>query len=92
MPAGVVGSVWAAGSWSATAWEANTWANAGGGPSLVFVLDLNTRLIVFLCDHYGVSTATSDLTTLMERYMNGLTGTRNQRFFQMVQDATDAMS
>ncbi len=28
MPAGAVGSVWAAGSWSNTCWEANTWANA----------------------------------------------------------------
>lgn len=26
MPAGPVGSVWAAGSWSDTAWEAGSWA------------------------------------------------------------------
>jgi hypothetical protein len=28
MPAGPVGSVWAAGSWSDTAWEAGSWADA----------------------------------------------------------------
>jgi hypothetical protein len=32
MPAGPVGSVWAAGTWSDTAWEANTWADASPTP------------------------------------------------------------
>lgn len=32
MPAGPVGSVWAAGSWSDTCWEAGTWADAVDPP------------------------------------------------------------
>lgn len=89
MPAGAVGSCWAAGAWPATVWEALSWADAAGDGPLAFVLEINARLYVFLCDYYGVSSG--DLTTMADRYMDGLSGDGDARFRKMVQDATDAM-
>jgi hypothetical protein len=58
---------------------------------LTFVLDLNTRILVFLRDQYSV--AGGDLTTLSARYMNGLTtGDRTAKFRQLVTNATNAMT
>jgi hypothetical protein len=88
MPAGAVGSCWAADSWSATAWEANSWADA---EALAFVLDLNTRILVYLRDFY--SDADGDLSTLIKRYLESAdsgTGDMTQRFKNLIQDATDA--
>lgn len=50
MPAGPVGSVWAAGSWSDTAWEAGSWAGdvPGGGSSSVMLLLLRASVIFLL--------------------------------------------
>lgn len=63
------------------------WAS---GLSLAFILDMNTRLYVYLCNYYGVSTG--ELTALVQRYLAGLSGNYNQRMIQLIQDATDAMS
>ncbi len=88
MPAAAVGSVWATNVWSALAWEELTWADA---LALVFVLDLNSRIYRFLCSYYGVSSG--DLTSMARRYMDAMSsGDANQRWYQLVQDATDAMS
>jgi hypothetical protein len=89
MPAGPIGSCWASGSWSDTAWEADTWSGAVVS-ALAFVLDLNTRLLVYLQDYY--STSNPDLATLTLRYLNGLSGEFTARFNKLIQDATDAMS
>jgi hypothetical protein len=90
MPAGAIGSVWTAGSWADDCWEAGTWADASAG-ALPFVGDMNTRVLAYLRDYYTVSEG--DLTTLATRYMNELTtGDRNQKWHQLVQDATDAMA
>lgn len=88
MPAAPIGSCWAAGSWSDTAWEALTWRDAG---TLAFVLDMNTRCRVYLCDLYSVPTE-SDLTTLVHRYVNSQTGEMTARILKLIKDATDAMS
>lgn len=53
--------------------------------------DLNTRLFVYLCAYYGTNTATSDLTTLTNRYLKELTGDYTARMRRLIQDATDAM-
>jgi hypothetical protein len=89
MPAGPIGTCWASGSWSDTSWEANTWSGAVVS-ALAFVLDLNTRLLVYLQDYY--STSNPDLTTLTLRYLNRLSGEFTARFNKLIQDATDAMS
>lgn len=88
MAAGPVGSVWATGSWTDTCWEEFTWADAA---DLAFVLDLNTRLRVYLCDLYGLP-ATTDSTTLVARYLASQTGEMNARFRKLISDATDAMT
>lgn len=63
---------------------------AGAQVLLDFVLDLNTRLTVFLRDFYS---STSDLPTLSTRYLaEEVTGDYNVRWRQLVQDATDAMT
>lgn len=59
------------------------------GVSLAFVLDLNTRLMVFLRDHYSI--VGGDLNTEIERYLNGLSGDMQNRWKQLIQDATDTM-
>lgn len=88
MPAGAVGSVWQALSWSATCWEALTWADA---QALTFVLDLNTRLKVYLCSLYGLP-ATVDTTTVVQRYLRSQTGEMNARLRKLIADATAAMT
>lgn len=88
MPAGAVGAVWAADVWSALAWEALTWADV---VALVFVLDINSRVYRYLCSYYGVSSG--DLNTMARRYMNAMTtGDANQRWYRLIQDATNAMT
>jgi hypothetical protein len=89
VPAGPIGSVWAAGSWSDTAWEAFTWADASVA-TLAFVLDLNTRIAVYLRDLYSAPGA--DVSTLICRYLAAQTGEYTARFQKLIQDATDAMT
>jgi hypothetical protein len=60
------------------------------GAALEFVLDLNTRIAVFLRDLY--TEPAGDTTTMATRYMATLSGDANARFHRMIQDATDAMS
>lgn len=83
------GTVWAANSWDVDAWQADTWRDAVEG-ALTFVLDLNTRLLVYLQDLY--STSNPDLATLTQRRLRELSGDFNNRFHKLIQDATDAMS
>lgn len=60
------------------------------GAALEFVLDLNTRMIVYLRDHFSVTGG--DNTTLVRRKMDELTtGDANQKFLQIIADATAAM-
>jgi hypothetical protein len=86
VPAGAVGSVWAAGSWSATAWEAFTWADVSAtlgnnNP------DMNTRIAVFLRAFYTAPGA--DLTSLIYRYLREeKTGEYTARWKAMEADAT----
>lgn len=89
MAAGPVGTVWATGSWTDTCWTENVWAALGA--ALDFVLDLNTRIAVFVRDRY--SQPTGDLTTLATRYLTteAVGGDANAKFLRMIQDATDAM-
>lgn len=89
MPSGPIGSCWASGSWSNTAWSANTWADAAVA-TLAFVLDLNTRIAVYLRDLYSAPGA--DTTTLMHRYLAAQSGEYTARFKKLIQDATDAMT
>ena len=88
MAAGPVGTSWASGSWSVTAWTELTWADA---IALAFVLDMNTRLRVYLCSLYSVPD-TSDLTPMVTRYVNAQSGEMNARVQQLIDDATDAMT
>ncbi len=86
-----IGTVWATGSWvSVGGWAAGTWADAGAGPTIPYVADMNARLYVYLCAYYSVTSG--DLTTMITRYTRAMTtGDATQRFQQMIQDATDAM-
>lgn len=63
---------------------------ASGAVALAFVLDLNTRLMVYLRDLYTVTGG--DLTTLVARRLGELSGDYTSRMRQLIQDATDAMS
>jgi hypothetical protein len=85
VPAGAVGSVWASGSWSATAWEANVWADISAvtGNS---ILDLNTRIAVYLRAYY--SQPSGDATSLVQRYLQELSGDYNARLRRLIDDAT----
>jgi hypothetical protein len=85
MPAGPIGSVWAAGTWADTAWEVNTWADAVVS-ALAFVPDMNTRIAVYLRDLYSAPGA--DLSTLVHRYLAAQTGEFTARFQQLIDDAT----
>ena len=87
MPAGAVGTTWAAGVWTDTCWEALTWADA---LALQFVLDVNTRVLRYLRHHY--SAPTGDLNALTLRYLNAQTGEMNARWHKLVTDATAAMT
>lgn len=88
MPAGPVGSAWATGTWSVTSWMADVWANLGA--ALDFVLDVNTRVAVYLRDAYTMPGG--DLTTLATYKMLTYTTTpeATARFKKLIQDATDA--
>ncbi len=59
-------------------------------PVALFVVDLNTRLRVYLADFYGYSDdASPDLTMLMERYLKEeLTGDYDTRLRQLILDAS----
>lgn len=63
MPAGPIGSVWAAGSWSATAWEQNTWAAAGLNPSPAILGDFTTLLALHMVSLYALTP--DDFNTLI---------------------------
>ena len=63
----------------------------GVAAALAFVLDLNTRLMVYLRDYYSVTGG--DLTYLTNKYLNALTtGDRTQKMRRLIQDATDSMT
>jgi hypothetical protein len=89
MPAGPVTGCWAAGVWADTVWEVGVWASAIA--SLLFVLDLNTRMRVYLADLYSLP-ATTDLTAMIARYLRSQTGDMNARFHKLITDATAAMT
>ena len=58
--------------------------------ALAFVLDLNTRLWVYLADLYSVSP--TDNTALVRRHLDGQSsGDATQRFKRLIDDATSAM-
>jgi hypothetical protein len=61
-----------------------------GGSTLTFVLDLNTRLRVYLADLYSLPGA--DLTSLSTRYLRAQTGDYTARFKKLITDATAAMT
>lgn len=88
MAAGPIGPRWAASSWSDTAWEADTWSWVT--VVLTFVLDLNTRLAVYLRNLY--SDPDLDLTTGIQRYLRSQTGDYSVRWRKLIQAATDAMT
>ena len=58
------------------------------GSALAFILDLNTRLRQYLANYYTVPYETADLTTLMVRYLAGLSGDYTNRLLQLIRDAT----
>ncbi len=89
MPAGPIGSSWVADSWTDVSWEADSWADAAVG--LLFILDMNTRCQVYLCDLYSLD-ATTDLTPMVRRYLDSKTGEMTARVLQLIQDATDEMT
>jgi hypothetical protein len=90
MPAGAVANPpWATDTWEDTAWEANTWAAVV--VELAFVLDINTRMHVYLCDLYSLP-ATTDLTTMVARYLASESGEYTARIHKLIRDATDAMT
>ena len=62
----------------------------GAGAVLTFVLDLNTRLRVYLADLYTLPGA--DLTSMTARYLRAQTGDYTARFKKLITDATAAMS
>lgn len=64
---------------------------AGATAALAFVLDVNTRIMVYLRDLYAVSAGEN--TALTRRRMDALSsGDANQRLLQIIADATAAMS
>jgi hypothetical protein len=88
MPAGPIGSTWAAGTWTDTSWEANSWADAVA--LLAFELDINERLLIFLQDFY---VSDKELNPLLVQYLGAeVTGEWTARVHQAIQDATDAMA
>jgi hypothetical protein len=66
----------------------NTWAAIGA--ALTFVLDMNTRMAVYLRDAYTLPGG--DLTTLAAYKMLTYTTTQEAtaKFKKLIQDATDA--
>ena len=85
-----IGSSWANGSWvSVGGWAAGTWA--GDEVSIGVEPDMNTRMRAYLLELYSLP-ASSDMTTMVRRYLNSQTGDMNARFLKLVRDATSAMS
>lgn len=61
------------------------WSEAEGA----FILDLNTRLRVYLTGLYGLDYATSDLTSMICRHLDEQTsGDYDQRFLRLIDEAT----
>ena len=59
--------------------------------ALAFVLDMTTRINVYLEDLYGVS-ATSDNTTLVRRRLDAIGGDGTAALKRIIDDATSSMS
>ena len=86
MPAGPVGSVWASGTWSDLAWEENVWADIGAIVGNT-ILDINTRISVFLRTFYG--TTHPDVGALIVKYLREqCTGEYTARLRKLIEDAT----
>lgn len=63
---------------------------AAAGPA-AFILDLNTRLRVFLEAYYSLSPSTADLTSMIAKYLRDMltvTGDYDTRFRRLIDDAT----
>jgi hypothetical protein len=61
-------------------WEVST---------LVFILDMNTRIISYLASFYSADITVIDPTALIVRYLNEeLSGDYTNRFRQLIDDAT----
>jgi hypothetical protein len=86
VPAGVIGSVWAAGSWSDLAWMEFTWADVSAALGNNNP-DMNTRIYVYLKALYSAPDG-SDLTTLVMRYLNAASGEMTARFKALEAAAT----
>jgi hypothetical protein len=63
---------------------------AAAGTVLAFILDMNTRMLVYLRDLYSAPTA--ELTSLTTRYLAAQTGEMTARVRKLQTDATDAMT
>ena len=85
MPAGPVGGVWASGVWADTVWELGVWGDIGVIVGNT-ILDINTRIAVFLRVHYSLPGA--DATGLVQRYLASLSGEYTARLQQLIRDAT----
>ena len=86
MPAGPIGSVWAAGTWADTCWTEFTWADVAAVVGNTNP-DMNTRILVFLRTFYSVTGG--DLTTLATRYLKEeKTGEFTARWKALEDDAT----
>jgi hypothetical protein len=86
VPAGAVGSVWAAGSWSDLAWEAFTWADVSAALGNNNP-DMNSRIYVYLKALYSAPDG-CDLTALVYRYLLAQTGEFTARFRKLMTDAS----
>lgn len=56
--------------------------------TLQFILDMNTRIMAYLCTLYGADMATADNSALTTRYLNAQTGEYTARFQKLIDDAT----
>lgn len=63
MPAGAIGSSWAAGSWEDTAWEAGSWADLGSVQTPAVFGDLTTLVVNDLETQYA--SAAEDYNTIL---------------------------
>jgi hypothetical protein len=85
VPAGPIGTCWATGSWTDTCWEALTWATDA------FIAnndqDMNTRIWSYLVNLYSAP-VTSDLNTLVIRYLNAATGDMTARMAALIAAAS----
>jgi hypothetical protein len=61
------------------------YATSGGA----FILDLNTRIFVYLCTLYSLDPLDADLTSMICRYLDDqTTGDYDQRFQHLIDQAT----